>query len=67
MSDEVLKALGELTLRCQMAERANRDLEVKVKRQRRAIKKLSFYLWLEYVSVLLLAIGMAALAKEATW
>lgn len=67
MSDEVLKALGELTLRCQMAERANRDLEVKVKRQRRAIKRLSFYLWLEYVSVLLLAIGMAVLAKEATW
>ncbi len=67
MSDEVLKALGELTLRCQMVERANRDLEVKVKRQRRAIRKLSFYLWLEYVSVLFLAIGMAILAKEATW
>ncbi len=67
MSDEVLKALGELTLRCQTVERANRDLEVKVKRQRRAIRKLSFYLWLEYVSVLFLAIGMAVLAKEATW
>ena len=67
MSDEVLKALGELTLRCQMAERANRDLEMKVKRQRRAIRKLSFCLWLEYVAVLLISIGMAILAKEATW
>ena len=67
MSNEVLKALGELTLRCQALERADRDLEMKVKRQRRAIKKLSFYLWLEYVAVLFLAIGMAILAKEATW
>ena len=67
MSDEVLTALGELTLRCQALERANRDLEMKVKKHRRAVKRFSFFLWLEYVSVLLIAIGMAILAKEATW
>lgn len=62
MSDEVLKALGELTLRCQMAERANRDLEVKVKRLRRAVRKLSFCMQLLYVVVLFLSIGMAVMA-----
>lgn len=62
MNDEILKALGELTLRCQMVERETRDLEVKVKRLRRAVRKLSFCMQLLYVVVLFLSIGMAVIA-----
>lgn len=63
MSDEVLKALGELALRCQMVERETRDLEVKVKRLRRAVRRLSFCMQLLYVVILFLSIGVAVLAR----
>ncbi len=63
MSDEVLKALGELTLRCQMMEREGRDLEIKVKRQRRAVRRLAFCTQLLYVVILFLSIGLAIMAR----
>lgn len=56
MSDEVLGALGEAVLRCQV-------LEAKVRKQRRAIRRLTFYMQLEFVVILFLSIGMGILAR----
>lgn len=56
MSDEVLGALGEAVLRCQV-------LEAKVKKQRRAIRRLAFYMQLEFAVILFLSIGMGILAR----
>ncbi len=63
MNDEVLGALGTLTLKCQDLERTNRELEVKVKKQRRALRRLSFSVQLEFVCILCLTLGMGILAK----
>ncbi len=63
MNDEVLGALGALTLKCQDLERHIRDLETGQKKLKRENRRLSFGMQLELACIIFLCLGMGILAR----
>ncbi len=55
-TDEILGVLGKIWLKVE-------TLEAKVKKQRQEIRRLAFYMQLEFVVILFLSIGMGILAR----
>lgn len=58
MSDEALKALGELAMRINMVRLHVRDTEEKLQDQKRVIKKLILLIEMEFIAIILLAFGL---------
>ena len=61
MSDESLKALGELAMRINMVRLHIRDTEEKLQDQKRVIKKLILLVEMEFIAIILLAVGLGIL------
>lgn len=61
MSDEALKALGELAMRINMVRLHARDTEEKLQDQKRVIKKLILLIEMELIAIIILAVGLGIL------
>ncbi len=70
MSREALEVIGTLGFTCMALKEETEELkaevetlEAKVKKQRQEIRRLAFYMQLEFVVILFLSIGMGILAR----
>ena len=59
MTDEEAKTLGELALKADMLRRQCRDIEEKMKEQRRAMKRMAKCMLAELAIIMILAFAVA--------